>query len=138
MIENAYRSMTDNQTIDFGLLDESFQKQVIAQVIADDVEHKILIRLNPFLSSAGEIENGPNLLKNNVKAIVNGYSKGIYTEKLLKTYGQVIQKPVRQQIDKNRLASAFLDLNRFSLLKWGIAEEGLKGEKAYEGIKGQT
>ncbi len=124
MIENAYRFMTDNHTIDFGLLDESFQKQVIAHVIADDAGRKILVRLNPFLSSAGEIENGPNLSKNNARAIVNGYSKEIYKEKLLKTYAQVIQKPVRQQIDKNRLASAFLDLNRFSLLKWGITEEG--------------
>jgi len=135
MIENAYRSLTGNHTIDFGLLDESFQKQVIAHVITDNAERKTLVRLNSFLSSAGEIENGPNLTKNNAKAIVNGYSMEIYKEKLLKTYGQVIQKPVRQQIDKNRLASAFLDLNRFSLLKWGITEEGLKGEKAYEGIK---
>ncbi len=137
-IENAYQLMTGNHTIDFGLLDESFQKQVIAHVIADDVEHKILVRLNPFLSSAGEIENGPNLSKNNAKAIVNGYNQESYKEKLLKIYGHVIQKPVRQQIDKSRLASAFLDLSRFSLLKWGFAEEGLKREKAYEGIKGQT
>ncbi len=118
-IENAYLFMTYNNTIDFGLLDESFQKQVISHVIEDHRARKILVRLNPFLTCPGEVENAPKLVKNNAKAIVSGYNQGSYKERLLKTYMQVIQKPVRQKIDKKRLVSMFLDLNRFSLLKWG-------------------
>jgi len=34
-------------------------------------------------------------------------------------YNKVVTTPVKQRIDKTALATAFLNLEEFSLLKWG-------------------
>jgi hypothetical protein len=37
---------------------------------------------------------------------------------MLSLYEKVVTTPVKQSIDKTALATAFLDLEKFSLLKW--------------------
>jgi hypothetical protein len=41
-----------------------------------------------------------------------------YRQKLLAIYGHVDATTIRQHIDKKKLLAEFLDLTKFSLLKW--------------------
>jgi hypothetical protein len=46
------------------------------------------------------------------------YNPAINGQKMLSLYKKVVTTPVKQSIDKTALATAFLDLEKFSLLKW--------------------
>ena len=118
-IQNAYVAITANKTIDFGLLDEEFQKQVIKGLISDKSFREKLLRLNPTLAKIGKISNKKDIIKSNCEAVARRYNMGQYRQKLLKIYAQVNRTCIRQHIDKKALLDEFLDLTKFSLLKWG-------------------
>ncbi len=117
-IKSAYENTTANNTIDFGLLNEPFQKKIISMILSDSDNRNRLIRLNPFLSNPGDISNKDELIQNNMEAILLNYNQSKYREKLLDTYTKVIMNKVLQKIDKKMLLSEFFTLNNFSLLKW--------------------
>jgi len=52
-IDQAFEKLTQNNTIDFGLLDESFQKEVISNLLSDQTSLKRLIDINPSLEDPG-------------------------------------------------------------------------------------
>lgn len=118
-IEKGFSAITNNNNIDFGLLDESFQKQIISCVLSDKKNANRLRSLNPYLSHIGEIKNKEDLIQNNMKAVLSNYNNAIYKKKLFEIYSNVCKNPVRQRIDKKILLSEFLNLQKFSLLKWG-------------------
>lgn len=117
-IDRFYAAVTKNNNIDFGLLDEAFQKQVLSRILSGKKERDRLIMLNPYISHLGDLPNKDKLIQENRKAVLDNYNKKIYKETLLKIYSRVIKKPVCQSIDKNILLSEFLNPNNFSLLKW--------------------
>ncbi len=117
-IEKSFAKITKNDNIDFGLLDEAFQKKIISRLLSHKRDTGKLIRLNPYLSYPGDIANKDELIQNNMKAVLNSYNKTLYREKLISIYSRVMSKPVSHCINKNILLSAFLDLEQFSLLKW--------------------
>ena len=118
-IEKGFSAITKNNNIDFGLLDESFQKQIIACILSDKKNANRLLSLNPYLSYIGEIKNKADLIQNNMKAVLGNYNNRIYKKKLFEIYSNVYKNSVRQRIDKKILLSEFLNLHKFSLLKWG-------------------
>jgi len=118
-IEKGFSAITKNNNIDFGLLNESFQKQIIACVLSDKKNANRLRSLNPYLSHIGEIKNKEGLIQNNMKAVLSNYNNAIYKKKLFEIYSNVCKNPVRQSIDKKILLAEFLNLHKFSLLKWG-------------------
>lgn len=118
-LRNAFDQMTSNARIDFGLLDEPAQKQVILQARSRARDRAQLTKLNPFLAAPGNVDNKNVLIENNKQAVLKNYSPDLYRQKLLNIYRKASTTPVKQEIDKSVLASAFLDLERFSLLKWG-------------------
>ena len=118
-IEKGFSEITKNNNIDFGLLNESFQKQIIACILSDKKNANRLRSLNPYLSHIGEIKNQEDLIQNNMKAVLKCYNNKIYKKKLFEIYSNVCKNPVRQRIDKKILLSEFLNLQKFSLLKWG-------------------
>jgi len=118
-IAESFNFATQNGVIDFGLLDESFQKQVISHTLSRRQATDTLIRLNPFLSFLGNASDKAVLTESNRKAVTSHYNQEAYRELLLDIYSKVVRHPVRQRIDKKRLLDRFFDLNRFSLLKWG-------------------
>lgn len=118
-IEKGFSAITNNNNIDFGLLNESFQKQIISCVLSDKKNANRLRSLNPYLSHIGEIKNKEDLIQNNMKAVLSNYNNRIYKKKLFEIYSNVCKNPVRQRIDKKILLSEFLNLQKFSLLKWG-------------------
>lgn len=117
-IKTAYEKATQNDLIDFGLLNEPFQKKIISTVLSADSNRKKLIRLNPFLSNPGSVSNKDELIQNNMEAVLFNYNPPKYREQLLGTYTKVVRDNVRHKIDKKILFSEFLKLNNFSLLKW--------------------
>jgi glycosyltransferase involved in cell wall biosynthesis len=122
-IDSAFEKTIKNGTIDFGLLDERFQKQIIDRLLSDEKNTIQLIRINPFLSHPGDIGNNQNLIQNNRYAVLNHYNKERYRKMLIATYAKVLKKKVRHRIDKHILVRAFLNPEAFSLLKWSDSDE---------------
>jgi hypothetical protein len=118
-ITTSFGMVTINDLIDFGLLDEAFQKMIISRVLADRTERDWLISLNPYLSDPGYVSNKEVLIQKNMKAVLLNYNKTIYKEKLIEIYSRVVNSSVRQSIDKEILISCFFKPENFSLLKWG-------------------
>ena len=118
-IKSAYDTITAGGTIDFGLLDETFQKKVIRLLLSEDVNRKRMSLLNLPLSRIGKVPNAKEVIKSNRKAVLRNYSLELYRRKLLSTYEQTAMTVVKQRIDKKKLLTEFFDLKRFSLLKWG-------------------
>ena len=117
-IKTAYEKATTDDVIDFGLLNEPFQKKIISSVLAGIANRKKLIRLNPFLSNPGSVSNKDELIQNNREAVLFNYSQPKYKERLMDIYTKVVRDNVCQKVDKKILLSEFLNLNNFSLLKW--------------------
>ncbi|NOQ20936.1 MAG: hypothetical protein GQ571_13335 [Desulfobacterales bacterium] len=122
-IKNAFEKTTDKDIIDFGLLDESFQKTVISKVLSDSANRDALIHLNPYLSNPGDVSNRDALIQNNLKAVKRHYNQTRYRKNLLDIYTRVIRDNVHQKIDKKILFSEFFSLDNFSLLKWSSYAE---------------
>lgn len=118
-IQGAYNFITADGKIDFGLLNEDCQRQVILKLLADDAHLQDLLKLNPFLLEIGKIRNEKDIIKTNRRAIIRNYNMSLYRQKLLNAYETVRTHRVRQRIDKKILLAEFLDLTKFSLLKWG-------------------
>lgn len=118
-IRSAYEAMTADGTIDFGLLSETFQKQVLRHLLTNKAHLKELLSLNPLLSKIGRVSAEKHLIESNRDAVVRSYSLAQYRQNLLDLYAQVKATPIRHRIDKQKLLAEFFDLKGFSLLKWG-------------------
>jgi len=117
-LRNAFEDMTADGRIDFGLLDEPSQKRVIICAISCGRDRARLIQLNPFLAAPGTVGGKNDLIENNKQAVLKNYSPHLYRGRLLDVYRKVSTTPVEQKIDKTVLVSSFLNLEKFSLLKW--------------------
>jgi hypothetical protein len=117
MIAAFERIATDGR-IDFGLLDEGFQKQVIERVLDDQNNAKILKQINVFLNQPAKVSQKNRLIGENKQAILKHYDEESYRKRLLEIYKSVSHQPVHQKIDKTVLLTEFLKLDDFSLLKW--------------------
>jgi hypothetical protein len=115
----TFESITKDDLIDFGILDEAAQKEVIIRLITSKFDAEKLIRINPFLSDPGRVSNRSERIKANRQIIQGCFNATVYRQKIQDLYHKVAANPVQQKIDKTVLASAFLNLQRFSLLKWG-------------------
>ena len=120
-IQNIFVSLTADGTIDFGLLDEASQKQAIGHLLKQNTHAHIdeLLSLNPSLAHIGRAGNQKKLVEANRKAVERSYNMAQYRLKLLTIYAQVAATSIRQHINKKTLLTEFMDLTRFSLLKWG-------------------
>lgn len=117
-LNKNFPQVIQNETIDFGMLDEPFQKQIISHITCSKNKKKELISLNPYLATVGDVRNKQRLIDNNVKAIFSNYNIDTYRKKLIEIYKKVSNNPVSHSIDKKILLSQFLNPRQFSLLKW--------------------
>ena len=122
-LTGAFDHLTSGGMVDFGLLDESSQKEAILRITADRRNSARLIAINPFLAAPGSRSHDVGLIEGNKQAILRQYNPDNYRGNLMAVYRQVCSNPVRQNIDKSFLVSAFLNLEYFSLLKWGDYSE---------------
>jgi glycosyltransferase involved in cell wall biosynthesis len=117
-ILTAFEKITANESVDFGLLDEAFQKTVISNVLSDKSNRDRLISLNPFLLDPGNVSDKEALIQNNMNAVLFHYNKTNYRKNLVDIYSRVIKDKVCHKIDKKLLVLKFLTPENFSLLKW--------------------
>jgi glycosyltransferase involved in cell wall biosynthesis len=118
-IQKSFSKITLNEHIDFGLLYEPFQKQIISHVLSSKNNANKLIKLNPKLAlPLNNLLNNKELIQNNMNAVLNNYNQITYRTNLIEIYSKIINNPVQQRIDKNILLSEFINLEQFSLLKW--------------------
>ena len=118
-IDKLFNRIIIDNHIDFGLLDEQFQKKIILKVISAKENASRLLLKNPHLALPNDLLDEKKLIRDNAQAVVKFYSKKIYTNRLLKIYSKVINNSVHHKIDKSILISHFLIPEQFSLLKWG-------------------
>ncbi|MFH2004632.1 MAG: hypothetical protein ABIK27_07860, partial [Bacteroidota bacterium] len=118
-ILSAVTQSVATNTIDFGLLDEQFQKQIISRLVMSPTDKTKLIALNPFLLNPTTVVNKDALIQHNSNTIIKHYNETIYSQNLITIYKHVINTPVKHRINKQVLLSEFFDLKSFSLLKWG-------------------
>jgi len=118
-VAESCKKIVENENIDFGLLDESFQKDIIRRVLSDRKDAERLLLLNPYMAIPGDLPDDKRLLKNNLKVVKERYNIAAYKENLLKIYSTVVKNRVRQGINRDLLLKSFLNPEELSLLKWG-------------------
>jgi hypothetical protein len=118
-IERLFEQITENDQVDFGLLDEMFQQEIISRLCTKKSTCMQLIDINPFLSNPGQVVDSSWLIDTNNQAIRNCYSNTASKKRLMGIYSHVATRPITQRIDKKSLLKAFLSQSRFRLLKWG-------------------
>lgn len=111
-------------TLDFGLLDEPLQSEIILAVIADPEKRDRLLTLNPALARMGRPLSSDQTIRRNCSRILRTYGLQPAAERLEGVYRCVRRDVVRHRIDKTRLIMKFMNLNSFSLLKWNVQEDG--------------
>jgi hypothetical protein len=116
----GWQKVSEGHCIDFGLLDESFQRAVIRRLMDDKPARRYLIDLNPFLGAAGPPEDTAPLIAHNRSVIEKHYNDRQYARRLKNIYARVLDTSVSHRIDKQILARAFLAPHGFSLLKWDV------------------
>jgi hypothetical protein len=105
--------------VDFGLLNEALQQAIIERVRHRARDRQQLARLNPRLAQAVDLPYSDRTIAINRRVVETRYGLAAYAQLLEAVYGRVLEVPIVQRIDKQRLLEACLRLDRFSLLKWG-------------------
>ncbi len=115
---DALLTLAQNDTIDFGLLDEALQKQVLARILSSPGARRRLIELNPAL-----IEQNQDLPENriaaNQQAINRHFSSFQCGQALSAVYREVAETTVLHDLDKAAILNCFFNPETFTLLKWG-------------------
>lgn len=116
---SCLKSIRQSDCIDFGLLDEPFQRECLELISRDTNRRREMLERNQTLISM--MDDGPTaeVIHHNRERIVSLYHPDRYREKLIAIYREILDKPVRHAIDRRILLTAFLKENNFSLLKWG-------------------
>ncbi len=112
--------LQDAETIDFGMLDETLQVEVIEKMISDPGKKRRLLALNPTLERMEDCSRPDRPIKSNQRCILENFGHQAVSKRLEHIYRQVLQRPVRHHIDKSRLMDKFFKINNFSLLKWNV------------------
>lgn len=113
-----FDKMTKHHCIDFGILNEYFQKKVLVHIIRANDALSEMKRINPFLSDLNPMVP-ESVIEGNNEAIRENYSTKKYRMALLRTYDKIMTTNVGHAIDKKKLLSSFINSQEFSLLKWG-------------------
>jgi hypothetical protein len=120
---DGFDELIQNGCLDFGMLSEPFQQQVIERVLFSSEDRNHLIAINPFLAEIGT--SGQQwIIDHNKKVILSSYNKDLYQKNLMQIYKKVKHVQIAHAVDKKKLLFHFLTLSRLNLLKWSIYEEG--------------
>ncbi len=116
--EEIFSNMAADNLVDFGLLNERFQQDVIQKLMDNPLDKKILEDINPFLKNSGRWPDMREKTEKNAKAVMENFGDYDYGSLLTDIYKKVIDNPINQKIDKKALFKCFFKPERFSLLKW--------------------
>ena len=116
--DECLQALQQSTGIDFGMLDEAFQRECLNRVCRDPDRHQELLERNPSLATMLTAPPSRSAIAHNRARITTHYHPDRYREKLLEIYAAIVERPVKHTIDRKRLLSTFLRPERFSLLKW--------------------
>ena len=117
-INASFESATRDKKIDYGLLDESYQKEIITRIMHDASAAAKLIQMNPFLEHPGRTGDADRLIEINCKAVSANYNRAVYQSALSKVYNRVLEMKAAHQLSSIPLLNYFLNPENFGLLKW--------------------
>ena len=117
-IAASFESATRDQQIDYGLLDEFYQKKIITRIMSDVSAKKILIQMNPFLAHPGRSIDADRLIDINCKAVSANYNRTGYQRALIEVYNRVVGVKAAHHLSSVPLLNYFLNPENFGLLKW--------------------
>ncbi len=116
-----FQTWPEDGTIDFGLLDEKAQQEVIVSVKSMPDYRRRLLEANPFLGMQADHRLPEAKIAANKEAVIRHYVDMDLAAVLSDIYRKVLENPVSQRIDKQILLKSFLVPENFSLLKWSRA-----------------
>lgn len=116
--ESAWKQVISGGCIDFGLLSETFQQQVIDGVMDDTAVAAAFKALNPLLNHPSPPETIGPVIQRNSDIISATYAADQYRRRLAAVYRLVADTDVSHAIDKRIVSHYFLSPPNFSLLKW--------------------
>ena len=119
--KSAFAAITEDGMIDFGLLAEHFQRQVLRHLLSHKKHVQRLLSINPFLSTISSSNAQKDIIESNRDAIVRNYSIDAYRQNLLKIYQRVLAAPVKHKIDKKKLISEFFDFRDINAVVYQLA-----------------
>lgn len=121
LLDEAFQHITRNGFIDFGILDEEFQQQVLTNIKSgspcfDEIRHQ-----NPWLENLprGAFDSRLNrTISHNNQVIRKQYGSESYRRQLLDIYEKVTSVSITQRIEKEKVMKAFFDPLQYKMLKW--------------------
>ena len=116
--ETCLQTLQHAGSIDFGMLDEGFQRECLNRLCRDPIRLRELLARNPSLDSMLAAPPSHDTIAQNRDRIVAQYHPDQYRKQLFEIYTRILKRPVKHAIDRRRLLAAFLQPDRFSLLKW--------------------
>ncbi|MEJ2156929.1 MAG: glycosyltransferase [Desulfobacteraceae bacterium] len=117
-VETAWQQICSDGCIDFGLLSEEFQQQVLDRAMDDRGVAAALKALNPFLHRPAPPETIGAAIQRNAAIISAAYNPDQYRRRLSAVYRAVVDTSLSHAIDKRIVSRYFLSPRSFSLLKW--------------------
>ena len=114
----GFATLCQNGGIDFSMLDEPFQRNIMDRLIGNTSEVKRFEEINPALKQFRRPPAFSRMISRNRDAIAKHYNQDAYRERLVDIYKKVITIRVRHAIDKSILLRQFLQPKNFSLMKW--------------------
>jgi len=115
-VRQLAQSMIHKGVVDFGVLNETYQRQVLEYLITHPDARQDLAWMTPQLTAPAQDKE---MIEHNHQVVRRHYDPKKYAGRLLAVYQKVVKNSVCHRIDKPSLLDAFFDLNHFSLLKWG-------------------
>lgn len=115
-IEEHFRSIIKNGYVDFGLLSEDLQRQVILGLSNNEKRRKKFLDLNTGLADTNFFKDSREVIESNRRIVESEYSEEKNRELLLTVYEKVLSSDVTQSIDKKVLLFAFNTPEKNTLL----------------------
>jgi len=118
MINRLYPPGDRPNMIDFSLLSERFQRQVLQRLIYRSSDQNTLLRINTHLNDLRTPHWPAQTIQHNQYAVGKHYGVDSMRPRLLAAYRRAIAGPIHQRVNQSVLLNAFLNSDRFSLLTW--------------------
>lgn len=117
----AFQQISRDGFIDFGILDEHFQQQALAELKNGSNCLGAIRQHNPWLENLSRDGPGSSTrrtIEHNNGIIRKYYGKESYRQRLMEIYQKVTSAEVNHRIDKKNVMEAFFDPLLYKMLKW--------------------
>lgn len=107
LAQDHIHSMQRGGRIDFCLLSEDLQREVISTILKRKRAFDKLLDINPFLVQFSSLKEEREIIENNREKVEDGYSLERCQKTLLAVYGKVMERTVSHVINKRVVLGEF-------------------------------